>query len=165
MLQDMAYGGSLGDQVFVNTIAASPYLPMQYGYKDWIPSQSYYAFAGQAGCTDTNAYGQSSQTIFQCLVEKDTDTLMNASATISQSGTYGTWGFLPVTDGVFVQQTPSQQLLKKKINGKNALIGNNADEGPAFTPQNITTEASLVSWLKLTFVRTPQDIHPSHYAV
>lgn len=33
MLQDMAYGGSLGDQLFVNTIAASPYLPMQYGYK------------------------------------------------------------------------------------------------------------------------------------
>jgi carboxylesterase type B len=33
MLQDMAYGGSLGDQLFSNTIAASPYLPMQYGYK------------------------------------------------------------------------------------------------------------------------------------
>ena len=33
MLQDMAYGGSLGDQLFTNTIAASPYLPMQYGYK------------------------------------------------------------------------------------------------------------------------------------
>lgn len=33
MLQDIAYGGSLGDQLFVNTIAASPYLPMQYGYK------------------------------------------------------------------------------------------------------------------------------------
>ena len=86
MLQDMAYGGSLGDQLFTNTIAASPYLPMQYGYKvsdtkfdpnpatdksqDWVPSQSYYAFAQQAGCPDTNAYGHVSQTIFQCLVGK-----------------------------------------------------------------------------------------------
>lgn len=33
MLQDMAYGGTLGQQLFTNTIAASPYLPMQYGYK------------------------------------------------------------------------------------------------------------------------------------
>jgi carboxylesterase type B len=167
MLQDMAYGGSLGDQLFTNTIAASPYLPMQYGYKvsdtkldpnpatdksqDWVPSQSYYAFAQQAGCPDTNAYGHVSQTIFQCLVGKDTATLINASAVISQSGTYGTWGFLPVTDGVFVQQTPSQQLLQKRVNGKNCLAGNNADEGPGFTPQNITSEADLVSWLELTF--------------
>ena len=50
MLQDMAYGGSLGTQLFRNTISMSPYLPMQYGYKDWIPSQSYYAFATAAGC-------------------------------------------------------------------------------------------------------------------
>ena len=116
-----------------------------------MPSQSYYAFAQQAGCPDTNAYGHKSQTIFQCLVGKDTATLINASAVISQSGTYGTWGFLPVTDGVFVQQTPSQQLLQKRVNGKNCLAGNNADEGPGFTPQNITSEAELVSWLRLTF--------------
>lgn len=96
MLQDMAFGGGLGDSLFVNTIAASPYLPMQYGYKDWIPSQSYYAFATQAGCPPSLPYGAHPQTIFQCLVEKDASTLIDASATISQSGTYGTWAFLPV---------------------------------------------------------------------
>ena len=55
MLQDIAYGGSLGSSLFVNvslleirrsprglmfihqTIAASPYLPMQYGYKTGCP--------------------------------------------------------------------------------------------------------------------------------
>ena len=151
MLQDMAYGGTVGDSLFTNTIAASPYLPMQYGYKDWVPSQSYYAFASAVGCPDVSAYGHVQQTIFQCLVTKDTTTLQKASALISGSGTYGTWGFLPVTDGVFVQQLPSQQLLQKQVNGKNLLIGNNADEGPGFTPQNITTEAELVSWLQLTF--------------
>jgi hypothetical protein len=31
------------------------------------------------------------------------------------------------------------------------LVGNNANEGPGFTPQNITTEADLVAWLELTF--------------
>ena len=151
MLQDMAYGGSLGTSLFTNTIAASPYLPMQYGYKDWIPSQSYYAFASAVGCPDTAAYGAVPQTIFQCLVTKDTTTLQTASAKISGSGNYGTWGFLPVTDGIFVQDLPSRQLLKKRINGKNALIGNNADEGALFVPQDIATESELVSWLQLTF--------------
>ena len=61
------------------------------------------------------------------------------------------WGFLPVTDGYFVQQLPSQQLLQKKVNGQRLLVGNNANEGPAFTPQNITTEDDLLAWLHLTF--------------
>ncbi|KAK5467101.1 hypothetical protein LTS15_000071 [Exophiala xenobiotica] len=151
MLQDMAYSGSQGTSLFVNTIAASPYLPMQYGYKDWVPSQSYYAFATEAGCPPSLPYGAHPQTIFQCLVGKDTDTLINASATISESGNYGTWAFLPVTDGVFVQDLPSQQLLRKQVNGINALIGNNAAEGPSFVPQNITSEDNLVAWLQLTF--------------
>lgn len=96
MLLDMAYGGTLGDSLFVNSIAASPYLPMQYGYKDWIPSQFYDAFAAKAGCPPSLAYGAHPQTIFQCLVEKDTDSLIDASASISQSGNFGTWAFVPV---------------------------------------------------------------------
>ncbi|TKA77913.1 hypothetical protein B0A49_04304 [Cryomyces minteri] len=151
MLQDMAFGGSMGTSLFVNTIAASPYLPMQYGYKDWIPSQSYYAFAIEAGCIPSTAYGSSSQTIFQCLVGKNTTDLQNASFNVSASGTFGTWGFLPVTDGVFVQDLPSQQLLRKKVNGQRMLAGNNVNEGSPFTPQNITTEAELLAWLTLTF--------------
>lgn len=124
---------------------------MQYGYNDWIPSQSYYAFAAKAGCLPTTAYGSSPQIIFSCLVGKDTDTLQNASQAISASGTYGTWGFLPVTDGTFVQQRPSQQLLQRQVNGQRLLVGNNANEGPSFTPQNITSEDGLLAWLRLTF--------------
>lgn len=130
---------------------------MQYGYKDWIPSQSYYAFASIAGCPDTRAYGSTPQTIFQCLVGKDTEILQNASGVASGSGTYGTWGFLPVTDDVFVQQRPSQQLLRKQVNGKRLLTGNNADEGPGFTPQNITTENELLVWLELSFPMFTND--------
>lgn len=152
MLQDMAYGGSLGTQLFVNSIAASPYLPMQYGYKDWIPSQSYYAFASAAGCAPSKPYlGNGSTPIFECLVAKDSATLINASATASEAGMFGTWAFLPVTDGIFVQDTPSRQLGRRQVNGVNMLVGNNADEGPPFTPQNIKTEQALVNWLQITF--------------
>lgn len=152
MLQAMAYGGSLGEQLFTNVIAASPYLPMQYGYSDFLPSQSYYAFAAAAGCFSNLPYGSGgSSPIFQCLQNADANTLVNASASTSQESTFGTWAFLPVTDGVFVQDTPSRQLLRKKVNGLNILSGNNANEGPLFVPSNITTEDDLVSWLQLTF--------------
>lgn len=126
MLQDMAYGGTLGETLFTNSIAASPAILNQYGYKDWVPSQSYYAFANAAGCFPGTAYGSSPQTIFQCLVAQNTTTLQEASFDVSASGKYGSWAFLPVTDGNFVAQTPSQQLLQKRVNGRRLLIGNNA---------------------------------------
>ncbi|ORY04947.1 carboxylesterase type B [Clohesyomyces aquaticus] len=151
MLQDIIYGGTLGSSLFVNSISASPYLPQQYGYKDWIPTQSYYSFATAAGCPPTWAYGNSSQTIFQCLVSKDSETLQRASFLTSSSGTYGAWGFLPVTDGVYIQELPTQALTSRRVNGINHLSGNNAEEGYPFTTQNITTENDLVAWIKLVF--------------
>ncbi|KAI9709395.1 MAG: hypothetical protein M1828_002516 [Chrysothrix sp. TS-e1954] len=160
MLQDMAFGGTQGDTLFQQGIAASPYLPMQYGYSDWIPTQSYFAFAQKVGCFNGVPYGnQSSSTIFECLVGKDTLVLQQASAIVSATGLYGTWGFLPVTDGTFVQQLPSQQLLRQQVNGNRILSGNNANEGAPFTPQNIETEDDLVAWLKRTFaVFSSEDI-------
>lgn len=151
MLHDISYGGNLGNTLFTNSIAASPYLPMQYGYKDWIPSQAYYAFATAAGCPPTLPYGGKSATIFECLVSQDSATLINASVTISGGGEIGTFAFLPVTDGELVPEAPSQALLRKRLNGRNLLVGNNADEGSLFVQTDITTEDDLVAWLELTF--------------
>lgn len=152
MLHAMGYGGSLGECLFTNAIVASPFLPMQYKYSDWIPTQSYYAFAAAVGCLPGLPYGaNSTSTIFECLQTADTQTLVDASATVSQSGMYGTWAFLPVTDNVYIQDTPSRQLLRRKVNGLNILSGNSANEGPAFVPQTIETEDDLVAWLRLTF--------------
>ena len=125
MLQAMAFGGTLGDSLFSNAIAASPYLPQQYGYKDFVPSQSYYAFASAAGCFGPPALplNDFNNSIFACLVSKDTATLQYASASVSGSARYRTWAFSPVTDGVFIQQLPSQQLLKQQVNGKSILVG------------------------------------------
>lgn len=49
--------------------------------------------------------------------------LQKASVNVSDSGAFGTFGFLPVTDGEFIQERPSQQLLSRKVNGKRILIG------------------------------------------
>jgi carboxylesterase type B len=83
-------------------------------------------------------------------MSKDTATLQAASVAITATVTYGTWAFLPVTDGSLVQSAPSSQLLEKRVNGRSLLVGNNANEGPAFTPQNVTDEATLLAWLQST---------------
>ncbi|PSN69731.1 alpha/beta-hydrolase [Corynespora cassiicola Philippines] len=158
MLHNIAYGGTLGASLFKNSITASPYLPTQYNYNDFVPTQAYYAFATAAGCPPAFAYGNTSKTIFQCLVDQDTDILKEASNRVSVSGgTYGSWAFLPVTDGTFLQETPSQALLKRKINGLRQLTANTAEEGPAYTPQTITTEDDLVSWIQHTFPLLASD--------
>ncbi|KAF1944125.1 acetylcholinesterase precursor [Clathrospora elynae] len=149
MLMDMAYGGTLGESLFQKSIAASPYLPKQYNYKDWVPSQNYYAFASAAGCS-IGGYGNASQNIVDCLRSKDTSTLQKASVVVTATVTYGTWAFLPVTDGTLVQSLPSTQLLGKRVNGRSLLVGNNANEGPSFTPQTITSESALLSWVQST---------------
>ena len=149
MLQSMAYGGNLSDSLFNNVIAASPYLPQQYGFSDSMPTQSYKKFASAVGCLEPKNGTRSST--FDCLVSKDTVTLQNASAVVSASGLFGTWAFLPVTDGEFVQQRPSLQLSKKQVNGKRMLAANNANEGPAFTPQDILTENDFVNYIRRTF--------------
>lgn len=122
---------------------------MQYPYNGWQPEQAYYSFALAAGCFPGRAYGNTSTTIFDCLVSAPSTVLQNASTNISASGTFGTWAFLPVTDGDFVQERPSEQLLQGKVNGLRVLSGNNANEGTAFTIQNITTESAFEDWLHL----------------
>ena len=146
MLQDIAYGGTQGDALFQQvcqisiqhprtdhessshtlpqTIAASPYLPQQYGYADWIPTQSYFALAQKVGCFTGEPYGDAlGATIFECLVGKDTLILQQVSAIVSGSALFADWSFLPVTDGLFLQQLPSQQLLKQQVNGRRIMTG------------------------------------------
>ena len=110
MLQILAFGGGLGESLFSNDIDASPFLPQQHGCKDFVPSQSCYAFASAAGCFGRLApsFNNFNNSVFACLVNKDTPTLQYASASVSGSSRYGTWVFLPVTNGVFVQRLSSQ---------------------------------------------------------
>jgi len=151
MLQAMAYGGTLGTSMFDNIVAASPYLPMQYPYNGWEPSQSYYAFAEVAGCLSGRAYGNSSTKVIDCLRQAPSDALQNANAIVGASGTWGTWAFLPVTDGDFVRQRPSQQLTSGKVNGKRVMSGNNAMEGASFVIPGVSTDADFEAWLRLEY--------------
>ncbi|KFX87272.1 hypothetical protein V490_08392 [Pseudogymnoascus sp. VKM F-3557] len=144
MYHALTKGGTDGTALFQNAIVSSPYLPVQDNYDATFPTQRFYDFSVAAGCPSSGA-------VLDCLIAKDSMTLQQASNQVSTTGTYGTWAFLPVTDGTFIKDLPSKQLLAKKVNGKRILVGSNANEGALFVPPTISTEADLVAWLHLEF--------------
>ncbi|KAF2269658.1 alpha/beta-hydrolase [Lojkania enalia] len=134
--------GLSSDEVSRNGVMNVGLLDQQFALQ-CKPSQSYYAFAITAGCP----LKDSSQTIFECPVSNDSETLQRVSYLDSMSGAFGSWAFFPVTDA----------LLKRKMNGLYHLSGNNAEEGPYFAAQNITTEADLIDRLHLAFPLFVED--------
>lgn len=143
MLQLLSYGGTIGTSLFRNAMMASPYLPKQYAYNDAVPAKFYNAFAMAVGC---HAPNNSYASVFACLSLADTYVVANASDAISVTAYPGLWGFNPVTDGTFLQYTPSRQLALGLVNGQGVLVGNNAHEGDIFTPANISTTAGFQSY-------------------
>ncbi|KAI1751330.1 carboxylesterase [Xylaria castorea] len=147
MLLAMANNGKEGDALFQGLIASSPYLPTQWNFDDAWPTLSYQAFVDQAGCSDA-------EVPFECLQSADTVVLQNASSQVSASGDYAQWAFIPVTDGKLIRKRPSEQLvINKKVNGLRVLTGNNENEGPTFTPQNITSKKDFISFVLTNYPR------------
>ena len=67
--------------------------------------------------------------MFDCLVASDTVTLQKASGTVSTTrGYFGSFAFLPVVDGDYIQERPSTQLLQGKVAGKSLLVGVSYDQ-------------------------------------
>ncbi len=89
----------------------------QHDYSAATPTRRYYQFAEAAGC-----HGSTSD-VFDCLVDRDTLALQHANFNVSTSQAYGTWAFLPVTDGAYVRGLPSVQLGQKHVNGVNLFVG------------------------------------------
>ncbi|BFZ61744.1 hypothetical protein YB2330_002819 [Saitoella coloradoensis] len=144
MLQVMAYDGTLGNSLFRGAISDSPYLPQQFDYDDYVPTVNYYKIAEQVDCLY-------SSDIFECLVDADFDTLLNASNVVSYQSPPGQWGWLPVTDGNLVAKRPTQQLLEGRVNGEYLFVGNNAHEGNLFVPQNLSSTQDVFDFVHTAF--------------
>ncbi|KAL5420276.1 hypothetical protein PMIN03_000103 [Paraphaeosphaeria minitans] len=95
MYQAMAYSGTQNVSLFNNVIAESPWVPAQHNYDDEVHTQAYRDFVEAAGC------GNAADTL-QCLRNSESELLQHASAKVSEASAFGSFAFLPVTDGSFV---------------------------------------------------------------
>ncbi|KAH7089535.1 Alpha/Beta hydrolase protein [Paraphoma chrysanthemicola] len=144
LYQAMAYGGKQQENLFNNVITASPWFPEQYKYNDDITEKRYDAFAELAGCSKA-------KDTLACLRSQNTTTLQVASQKVSEAGPFGTFQFLPVTDGSFIKDRPSKQLLSEAVKGKRVLSGNMANEGVPLAPPTTKTLADFRAYIDITF--------------
>jgi carboxylesterase type B len=144
LYQAQAYGGNQKETLFTNAITASPWVPNQHDYDDEEPTAAYEGFVEAAGCS-------SAQNKLGCLRAADTIVLQNASAKVSEAGAYGTFAFLPVTDGTFVRDRLTTSLFSKSLKGKRVLSGNMANEGIPLAPLTTRTLSDFQSYINTTF--------------
>jgi carboxylesterase type B len=144
LYQAMAYGGKQKENLFNNIITASPWFPEQYCYDDEVIEDRYDAFAELAGCSKA-------KDTLACLRNQNTTTLQTASQKVGESRPFGSFAFLPVTDGSFIKDRPSKQLLSSAVKGKRVLSGNMANEGVPLAPPNAKTPQDFRAYLDTTF--------------
>lgn len=110
--------------VLLQIIAASPYTAPIYEYSAALPTGNYEDFADLAGCGQGSSGLNKYSSVFDCLVAADSDVLQNASGTVSTTrGYFGSFAFVPVIDGDYIQERPSLQLSHGEVSGKRILVG------------------------------------------
>ncbi|KAF9443305.1 alpha/beta-hydrolase [Macrolepiota fuliginosa MF-IS2] len=120
--------------LFRAAITSSTFLPSQYAFNDPVPEQLFSEVVQSTGCssaTDTLA----------CLRQVDVNVLEQANTNISGSGFFGTFLFVPVVDGHFITERPTQLLRQGKVNGQAFLSMTNTFEGANFV--NMATAATV----------------------
>ncbi|KAK1221633.1 hypothetical protein PQX77_015548 [Marasmius sp. AFHP31] len=136
--QVIAEDGQTNPPLFRGAITSSTFLPSQYHYNDTIPERLYNQTVSQANCT-------SSKNTLACLRRADANLLETINRNINAAGFFGTFVFVPVIDGTFIRQRPTEALRQGKLNGKALLAITNTNEGFNFVnqtaPANVTSYA------------------------
>ncbi|KAG6865988.1 hypothetical protein C0991_009990 [Blastosporella zonata] len=98
----------------------------------------------QSSCTSTAS-------TLACLRAVDVGTLQAINTNISGDAFFGTFIFVPVVDGSFIRQRPTQALREHKVNGKVLLAVTNTDEGFIFINQNSASTVTTASYVSQLF--------------
>ncbi|KAJ7134870.1 Alpha/Beta hydrolase protein [Mycena epipterygia] len=125
----VAQNGKTEPKLFRAAITSSTILPSQYQFNDRIPQTLFNDVASQARCNDTH--------VLDCLRAVDAALLQEINLNMIIAGFTGTSTFVPVVDGSFITQSPTDVLLKGEVNGDILLSVTNAHEGNLFVNQSV----------------------------
>ncbi|KAJ7625361.1 alpha beta-hydrolase [Mycena polygramma] len=120
--------GKTTPSLFRAAITSSTFLPPQYPYDGRVPQTIFNDIATQAGCNGTEA--------LDCLRAVASATLGDININTVLAGFQGTPTFVPVIDGSFITQNPTDAILHGKVNGDVLLSVTNTNEGVIFVDQN-----------------------------
>ncbi|KAJ7818652.1 Alpha/Beta hydrolase protein [Mycena leptocephala] len=125
----VAHNGNTSPQLFRAAITSSTFMPSQYQYNHRIPQTLFNDVAALAGCNVTRP--------LDCLRGVDSATMEDINLSMIIAGFQGTSTFVPVVDGSFITQSPTDLLRQGKLNGDVLLSVINTNEGPLFVNQSL----------------------------
>ncbi|KAJ6458405.1 Alpha/Beta hydrolase protein [Mycena vitilis] len=137
----VARDGKTSPPLFRAAITSSTFLPSQYPYNNRVPQTLFDDVVAQAGCNGTE--------VLNCLRTVDTATLVDINTETTTAGFQGTCTFVPVIDGSFITQSPTDALLLGKVNGDILLSVTNTNEGVTFVNQ--TAEYDVAEYARNLF--------------
>ncbi|KAF7346430.1 Carboxylic ester hydrolase [Mycena sanguinolenta] len=145
--QVVAHNGATTPKLFRAAITSSTFLPSQYNYNDTIPQvrilqpklgmffslpSRFPRLIDDPSCNGTDPLG--------CLRTVDSATLGEINMNVIEHGFQGTFTFVPVVDGSFIVQSPTDSLIQGKVNGSDEqdmlLSVTNTNEGIPFINQS-----------------------------
>ncbi|KAL0578555.1 hypothetical protein V5O48_003456 [Marasmius crinis-equi] len=129
--QVIAEDGQTTPPLFRGAITSSTFLPSQYDFNDTIPQTLYTQVLASVNCTSTDD-------TLACLRDADTNALQTANTNLNLAAFFGTFNFVPVVDGTFIRQRPTEALKQGKVNGQALLAVTNTNEGDLFVNQTAT---------------------------
>ncbi|KAJ7116473.1 cephalosporin esterase [Mycena epipterygia] len=131
LMHMIANGGETDPPLFKSAITSSLYVASQYQFNDTVPETVYAEVVAQTGCSEK------SDTL-ACLRNSSVGTLEAANVNISAHNFFGTFSMVPVVDGVFLTQRPSEAIRRGELNGKALLSVTNSFEGTILVNPNTT---------------------------
>ncbi|KAF4597014.1 hypothetical protein EYR40_007464 [Pleurotus pulmonarius] len=132
----IARDGKVHPPLFRAAITSSSFLPPQYLFNDPYPESVFNQVAAQSGCAN-------STDTLSCLRATDASILQAANLAVNRAAFFGTFATVPVIDGEFITQRPTQALRQKKTNGRVFLAVTNRHEGDLFVNPNAITSSAM----------------------
>ncbi|KAF9038959.1 alpha/beta-hydrolase [Hymenopellis radicata] len=117
----IANNGQTSPPLFKRGITSSTAILTQYRYNDSIPEGHYADVLREVKCSN-----------LKCLRKLLEEKLAEVNKEVASRGFFSSFVFVPVVDGSFLAQSPSQALKERKVNGEDILVTTNSDEGTLF---------------------------------
>ncbi|TRM64243.1 Alpha/Beta hydrolase protein [Schizophyllum amplum] len=159
MQQLIANGGRTSPPLFKRAIASSTFLPPQYAFDDPIPEEIYAELLRRTGCA---AAGHR----LHCLRGADARLLAGTNLEMAAEAYYGTFLFVPVVDGEFIRERPSQALARRRLNANHLLALGVTFEGVNFVdptrPEHDTATYLEYVFPKLSAAQVLEGVEAYH---
>ncbi|KAJ8496645.1 hypothetical protein ONZ45_g12370 [Pleurotus djamor] len=149
----VARNGGYNPPLFKGAMASSMFLPPQYAYNGTIPEFIYDRVITSTGCK--NRTGEHSM---DCLRKVDLSQIQSINTELNDDGFFGTFTLVPVIDGEFITQRPTQALLQGKVNGQGLLATNVVNEGILVVNQSTASTVNITQFSGDTF----PGLRPEH---